>query len=88
MRVEVTAGDIAAGKADDCTECPVALALNRATRKAWWVEYDAAFQRWTPSRRLKPMLRLTSLVSEWIQAYDRGEAVAPFAFELPDAGEG
>lgn len=79
IRIEVTAEDIERGVLADCTECPVALAVERATGDQAHV-YDG-------SVTLTSDCVYTSLpddVNRRIRAYDAGESMVPFSFELPD----
>jgi len=44
VRIQVTIDDIENGKPLDCSRCPLALALNRATNRTdWFVDYGTAY---------------------------------------------
>lgn len=80
ISVEVTAEDIAYGQAD-ATLCPVALAIRRATGKA--VAVDAYEADIGDGRALLP-----PEVTHFVLAFDRGDEVEPFRFNLAaDGGE-
>jgi hypothetical protein len=80
VRIEVTAEDIRAGSAGDPWLCPVARALRRTTGRGWLVDDDTL-------DRLRDNAHLGSVpcppeVADFVLAFDRGDAVAPFAFDL------
>jgi hypothetical protein len=59
-----------------CAQCPVALALARATRKkclayTYWLHVGGSKHR-TPEA-----------VSDWMMDFDYGKDVKPFQFEIP-----
>jgi len=77
MRVHVTADDIAYGERFNCHRCPVALAIRGALLVAYVAVGPVLIltrRRWTPT----PLA-----VAAFIRAFDAGEAVEPFAIELP-----
>ena len=78
MRIEVTQEDIDAGEADNCTECPVALAIRRACSGMALVHYDEVMlgQEWYP---LPPEAR------EFILAFDLVHLLPDFADDRPPA---
>ena len=73
--IEVTQCHIDSGEKYSPCGCPVALALKSATRHGWSVGVHSAM---TSSHiRLLP-----SETIDYIAAFDRGEDVKPFSFEL------
>jgi hypothetical protein len=87
VRVEVTAEDIAKGERAECGRCPVALACKRVLPGAR-VMVDGCSIDFT----LKPAgegewddwtsIEAPAEVDAFIQAFDDGHPVAPFAFDL------
>ena len=82
--VSVTAEDIANGIARDCYCCPGALAINRAIPGS-----DANIYRfglysllWIEANGLH--IRAPQELQDFAPAFDVGQKVEPFAFELPD----
>jgi hypothetical protein len=77
MRVVVTAKDITRGRRSIADRCPVALALQRTTRRRWEVYFthfsDVRRQRGYPT----PLA-----VADFCEKFDDGIGVRPFAFEL------
>lgn len=76
MKISVTQDDIDKGVARRCTECPVALAATRHVGKPVFVG---------PNYILSEPLEwdTPSAVKEFIAAFDNGQPVKPFEFELP-----
>jgi hypothetical protein len=75
--IEITKEDIAAGDTDNCTTCPVALAMRRATGELWSVDYLEVNRR-----RDGAAVVLPELVTDWIERFDIHEEVLPLQFEL------
>lgn len=80
MRITVTAQHIERGHRGLCTSCPVAIALAQAMPGS------------DPSVTLKITIRrhgrtvafeLPAAVLDFVTAFDRGDRVRPFTFELP-----
>ena len=76
MRIQVTQKHIDEGKKDHCFLCPVALALR-----------DAGFGRPEVTVNRLYLLgagcfALPDAAKTWIQDFDYGEPVQPFAFEV------
>jgi hypothetical protein len=81
MKISVTSEDIAAGKRGSCVDCPVVLAVERASGGAviagrTWI--TAAFDG-RPGRRW----RTPDIVAEFMLLFDQGRPVVPFTFDLP-----
>ncbi len=87
IRVEVTSEDIAAGEQDNTCTCPVSLAIRRACPGTHPLVYghmikwadDAAGEDmpWKLAAAPIPMA-----VGAFVSAFDEGQDVEPFAFEL------
>lgn len=82
LRVEVTADDIAEATRG-AGGCPVA----RATRRAAGAEYVVAGVHWIDVRGTDGYLLshpTPPAVAAFMRRFDRGETVAPMAFDLAD----
>ena len=78
-RVYVTDGDIRDGVRSDCYQCPVGLALTRATGLMWHVwRDDAILEGESPT----PRIQFGKRTREIIRRLDRGETVEPFTFRI------
>ena len=80
MLIEVTQEDIDHGIRNDCTECPVALAIKRASGN-WFGVIVLVLNGICVRGRT---YRTPRQVAQFIQAYDRGESVGPITFTLED----
>ena len=78
MRVAVTQDDIDRGEMGHCATCPVARALERATGKPWYVGQSWAWLALPPETQIA----LPPEVTAFILAFDHGEKVAPFSFDV------
>lgn len=81
MKIEVTKDDIMCGKRKSAHRCPVARAIKRIC------PIEVADVIAVATRRLYVDTKETPLPREvgWrIDAYDEGEPMMPFSFELPD----
>lgn len=76
MTIEVTQEDIDRGRRGSCFECPVARAASRAVGAE--VSTDR-YLFYLPTAKIKTPTE----VAKFIHAFDGGEPVAPFSFELP-----
>jgi hypothetical protein len=95
LTVHVTEQDIAKGVKHQCDRCPVARAVTRATGKPClasgfqldFYESADAFEDDTVFASFE--VPTPAPVKMFMQAFDRGEDVAPFAFEItmPDEWE-
>ncbi len=82
IRVDVTAKNIRRGDPSDCTNCPVALALNRATGLDWHADkYDLI----AGTDRDPIRVRTPGVVAMFMTIFDdpksRGQA-KPFSFAV------
>lgn len=74
--VEVTADDIKQGQRDNCLDCPVARALNRAFNLGpACVDTDIFYFDWGYDTHSLP-----EEVTEFIVNFDDGQQVEPFSF--------
>lgn len=79
--INVTAEHIAKGVRDSCSHCPVALAIREALPHGPGLWVDSAHVtvgksgHWTE-------VGLPDAVTRFIEAFDQGDPVQPFAFEL------
>jgi hypothetical protein len=82
ITVEVTRAMIRRGKQKNCRECPVAIAVSKATRMPFvnagplgiYVgedPYNLNHMAWTPPE-----------VWDWMTNFDNGRPVEPFSFEI------
>lgn len=75
MKIQVTEDDIRFGERGECTDCPVARAISRATKREAYVDsYDicsGSYDWFTPEA-----------VRTFIARFDSGQPVEPFTFEL------
>ena len=91
MKVEVTAEDIAKGKPLDPYICPVGLAVARALgvdlaahfASGLWNNVGYAVFRRTITLGHCSDWPAPSKVGVFISAYENGEAVEPFTFDIP-----
>jgi hypothetical protein len=83
IRVEVTAGDIAAGVPASCSSCPIALAAARAglDRPDYYAERFIFFGE--PGERLK--VEVPEAARLFAVRFDQRAPVQPFSFELGEA---
>lgn len=74
--VDVTADDIKAGASNDCTGCPIALALARACKASPWADRRQIFAKGVG-------VASTPLIARrFMDAFDAGADVEPFTFTL------
>jgi hypothetical protein len=76
MLIQVTQEDIDLGVKCSCSKCPVARAIHRETS-----EFVAAGLTVVIIGKSRPV-QLPDEVEEFIQAFDEGQLVTPFSFEL------
>lgn len=88
MRIEVTQEDINNGRRKSCNACPVALAVKRATQ-AREVSIHEQVGYFAASSFVTHMdvFDLPSEAIEFIDNFDYGNSVRPFAFEVEDLDE-
>ena len=83
MRIDVTRADIAEGLACNGRECPIARAVNRAAGGG-----DAFVGKPLAVIKYRGLtVEQPGRVRAFVEAFDSGRAVAPFAFDLPDGAE-
>ncbi len=80
MVVKVTEEDIRIGTRKNCYTCPVARALQRHYDYAEVLQ-DTCYLGNSYDDDYDPR-KLPTHVTDWINAYDRGEPVKPFEFTL------
>jgi hypothetical protein len=85
MRIEVTQEDIDAGKRADACDCPVALAICRASGFSVSVRYSTVYRLQSEIHAWDSRAYLGELPNAaryFVVDFDEGRAVAPFAFDL------
>jgi hypothetical protein len=83
MKIEVKKSHIRRGRQGDCLRCPVALAVEEATK-----EYVAAFPgylQFGEEWRNRVDFRVPKKVRTFIIRFDGEQKVKPFSFVIPDA---
>jgi hypothetical protein len=84
--INVTAEHIAAGERENCERCPVALAIRDAFPHLVYIEVApegiSISLRGADIWGLKAHVDVAREVQEFIRAFDSGEPVEPFTFEL------
>lgn len=90
LTVFVTREDIAAGRRNDCSECPVAI----ATKRAIWAEMPEVNpshlavrvypeEIYVYQRFLAPFAhKMSPDLIKWVCTFDRGAPVGPTSFQL------
>ena len=81
MLIEVTRGDVGNGQRFCSDSCPVAVAIKRSTGLAH-VSVAIEYVRLAAENRTHCLISLPFDVGERISAFDRGEGMEPFSFEL------
>ena len=91
IRVQVTQDDIKSGEPGSCGCCPIALALERALREYIPSPIQVTVQLHSASIRLIlpgfqtkfiGMMYLPLVCNRFINRFDRGNQVEPFAFNI------
>jgi len=88
--ISVTAEDIANGERNDCTACPIALAMNRtglrhvSARNVFVVWWDRDLSETGEGNRFCAFT--PSEAADFMSAFDAGENVEPFEFTLTVEG--
>jgi len=81
--IEVTEHDIRHGRAQHCSECPVALAITRKVKSALPVIVNYRQASLTdPKTSTHFIFPLPIEVTNWIKEYDYCGDVGPFSFSL------
>jgi len=85
MKITVTKNDIRQGQMNSPTSCPVALAVQRATKDhRSTVGYLAIHIRQTDNSVTRIMdFALRGPVLSFVRAFDKGKRVKPLSFTLP-----
>ena len=81
MKINVTQDDIDQGTPSDPFCCPIALAASRAFSVPANATYDYIALKLR--NRNNKLYRTPKTASAFIRAFDHGQAVQPFSFELP-----
>jgi hypothetical protein len=79
MMIEVIQEDIDFGRQCEIGNCPLALALNRATGHAWGVGGCTCWRLKGPSA---VSIMLPDAAQQFVYAFDHGRAVTPISFEI------
>lgn len=83
MRIDVTQEDIDKGQQSACYFCPIARAMNRASRDGTtWAVFPASCRADSTDRVGERRLVLPPAAREFIRAFDAREPVSPFSFDL------
>ena len=83
MQIDVTYFDIQRGKRTKSNACPVALAIKRAVDSHWLVSVIPGNAHFYGSIAVENR-SLPRQVTEFIEAFDAGNIVAPISFEIED----
>lgn len=78
MLIKIEQRHIDVGERRHCDLCPIALALNEATRDQWVVSM-AHYWRARDQKKLYP---LPDAARAWIETYDANRLVLPTEFEM------
>lgn len=81
MKIEVTAEDIARGKRGNACHCPIALAAERAGMRHVKVDLDSIGEKFTGGCWGR-WSYLPVDACEFVDRFDKGLPVEPFAFEI------
>lgn len=82
MTITITESDIANGQSSACTLCPIALALERATGERWFVGTKGVTLLVHLGDPEGTWSLLPDAARAFVQAFDKGQSVEPFSFEL------
>jgi hypothetical protein len=77
--IEVTAEDIAKGRANHCQFCPLALAMSRALKRKIEIQHGHA---WYSEGLTLRRSKLPDEATAWYRAYDTYNVGVPFSFEF------
>lgn len=82
LKVTITASHIAQGRHKDAWHCPLALACNEQLGEVWLVQPPVA---WKISQNIyRTVYPLSPEAQHWVEAWDRGERMAPLTLTLDD----
>ena len=76
-KIDVLQEDIDGGWRGNCTACPLALALSRVTG-----HYFSVWLRYCYDNKTRRQYSIPSFIADRIAAYDCGEVLEPFSFEI------
>lgn len=80
LTIQITADDIAQGMPDNCSACPVALAVNRALHGWWASSVGKLYVTIVRGRHHEPkMADLPTDLMAFIRAFDAGAPLPPLA---------
>jgi hypothetical protein len=88
LHIDVTEADIADGVPEQCSRCPIALAMERAGRAAgippfgghYAMAAPAGFTSWIGDR--KTVGGLPRIALDWMERFDLTWTGKPFSFDL------
>ena len=90
MRIEITERHIAEGLQESCFKCPVALAIKEVFGECYPViavtPEDVRFYHNNP-RKQRRVVTFSQSTTDWIEAFDGGYVVQPFAIDLDLEGD-
>lgn len=78
MLIRIEQRHIDGGERRHCDHCPIALALNEATRDQWVVSLNSYWR----ARDQKTLHPLPEAARVWIENYDAKRLVLPTEFEM------
>lgn len=81
----VTKEYIKEARKEECSRCPMELALQDIFKKKFTVGLWSAYH-WGDGSKKDPTInyRLTQDISKWISSFDNNEDVKPFNFEIDE----
>lgn len=81
IKIDVTEADIASGERGSACDCPIAIAIRRATGcSRVYVSYD--WPRFTFAGKIYDISFENTKAYDFVSAFDNGHLVQPFSFEL------
>jgi hypothetical protein len=88
LHIDVTEADIADGVPEQCSRCPIALAMERAGRAAgipplggsYALAIPGGFTSWVGDRKTAGGLPRIAL--DWMERFDQARTGKPFSFDL------
>lgn len=83
MKIEVTAEDIDNGIRTHFLQCPIALAIQRATRDPGW--YVSARGTVINNKNAAEEIKLPKKCAQFVTRFDDDKSVKPFSFEFKGA---
>lgn len=86
MQIEVEQPDIDEGLACNCDACPIARATQRKLPAGVMVQVQSRFAQVFVMGKHVKSIWMPAEAREFIKAFDAGEPVQPFSFDLPIEG--